>query len=206
MNAKTVGASIWLLLFGTASVLLIAAFAPRFDAGGQPDGTAPGAPAPAPAAAGADTTRPAAASAVASAGMPMLPLNLSPGLAEIIKLAQAHIGDDTILAYIQNSGQSYNPSADEILYLSDLGVSDKVVAALVNKPDAGKTVPGSGGLRKLRWSAGGHGKRGGIRVIYYRLLPRDAILLLYAYPKSEQDDLTAEQLRQIRKVVEREYL
>jgi hypothetical protein len=68
--------------------------------------------------------------------MPMLPLDLSPGLAEIIKLAQAHIGDDTILAYIQNSGQSYNPSADEILYLSDLGVSDKVVAALVNKPDA----------------------------------------------------------------------
>ncbi|MBI4596250.1 MAG: type II toxin-antitoxin system RelE/ParE family toxin [Candidatus Tectomicrobia bacterium] len=77
---------------------------------------------------------------------------------------------------------------------------------LVNRPDAGKTMPGSGGLRKLRWSAGGHGKRGGIRVIYYWLLPRDAILLLYVYPKSKQDDLTTEQLRQIRKVVEREYL
>ena len=77
---------------------------------------------------------------------------------------------------------------------------------LVNRPDAGKTIPGSGGLRKLRWSAGGHGKRGGIRVIYYWLFTRDAILLLYAYPKSEQDDLTAEQLRKIRKVVEREYL
>ena len=77
---------------------------------------------------------------------------------------------------------------------------------LVNRPDAGKTIPGSGGLRKLRWSAGGHGKRGGIRVIYYWLFTRDAILLLYAYPKSEQDDLTAEQLRQIRKVAEREYL
>ena len=77
---------------------------------------------------------------------------------------------------------------------------------LVNRPDAGKTMPGSGGLRKLRWSAGGHGKRGGIRVIYYWLMPRDTILLLYAYPKSEQDDLTAEQLRQIRKVVEKEYL
>jgi hypothetical protein len=46
----------------------------------------------------------------------------------------------------------------------------------------------------------------GIRVIYYWLLPRDAILFLYAYPKSEQDDLTAEQLRQIRRIVEREYL
>ena len=77
---------------------------------------------------------------------------------------------------------------------------------LVDKPDVGKIMPGSGGLRKLRWSAGGHGKRGGIRVIYYWLFTRDAILLLYAYPKSEQDDLTAEQLRKIRKVVEREYL
>ena len=77
---------------------------------------------------------------------------------------------------------------------------------LVNRPDAGKTIPGSGGLRKLRWSAGGHGKRGGMRVIYYWLLPRDSILFLYAYPKSEQDDLTTEQLRQIKKVVEKEYL
>jgi mRNA-degrading endonuclease RelE of RelBE toxin-antitoxin system len=77
---------------------------------------------------------------------------------------------------------------------------------LVNRPDAGKTMPGSGGLRKLRWSAGGHGKRGGLRVIYYWLMPRDTILLLYVYPKSEQDDLTPEQLRQIRKVVEKEYL
>lgn len=36
---------------------------------------------------------------------------------------------------------------------------------LINKPDVGKIIPGSGGLRKLRWSAGGHGKSGGIRVI-----------------------------------------
>ena len=44
--------------------------------------------------------------------------------------------EDTILAYIQNSGQTYNPSAEEILYLSDLGLSDKVVSALLKKPDA----------------------------------------------------------------------
>ena len=37
---------------------------------------------------------------------------------------------------------------------------------LVNRPDAGKTIPGSGGLRKLRWSAGVM-ERGGMRVIYY---------------------------------------
>jgi len=77
---------------------------------------------------------------------------------------------------------------------------------LVNKPDVGKVIPGSGGLRKLRWSAGGHGKRGGIRIIYYWFMSKDTILLLFAYSKSEQDDLTSEQLRQLRKVIEREYL
>ena len=77
---------------------------------------------------------------------------------------------------------------------------------LVNKPDVGKVIPRSGGLRKLRWSAGGHGKRGGIRVIYYWFISKDTILLLFTYSKSEQEDLTSEQLRQLRKVIKREYL
>jgi hypothetical protein len=77
---------------------------------------------------------------------------------------------------------------------------------LVNKPDVGKVIPRSGGLRKLRWSARGHGKRGGIRVIYYWCMLKDTLLLLFAYSKSEQDDLTSAQLRQLRKVIEREYL
>ena len=77
---------------------------------------------------------------------------------------------------------------------------------LVNKPDVGKVIPRSGGLRKLRWSAGGYGKRGGIRVIYYWFISKDTILLLFTYSKSEQEDLTSEQLRQLRKVIKREYL
>jgi hypothetical protein len=76
---------------------------------------------------------------------------------------------------------------------------------LVNKPDCGKVIRGSGGLRKLRWSAGGHGKRGGIRIIYYWFVSQDTLLFLFAYPKSEQDDLTPEQLRQLKRVVEGEY-
>jgi len=76
---------------------------------------------------------------------------------------------------------------------------------LVNRPDVGKIIPGSGGLRKLRWSAKGHGKRGGIRSIYYWFVSQDTILLLYAYPKSKRDDLTPEQLKQLRKLVEKEY-
>jgi mRNA-degrading endonuclease RelE of RelBE toxin-antitoxin system len=76
---------------------------------------------------------------------------------------------------------------------------------LINRPDTGKIIPGSGGLRKLRWSTGGHGKRGGSRVIYYWFVSKDTILLLFAYPKSEQDDLTRDQIRQLKNIVEKEY-
>jgi len=72
---------------------------------------------------------------------------------------------------------------------------------LVNRPYVGKIIPGSGGLRKLRWSAGGHGKRGSIRSIYYWFVSQDIITLLYAYPKSEQDDLTPEQLKQLKRSI-----
>ena len=79
-------------------------------------------------------------------------------------------------------------------------------AYLLNNPEAGKVIPGSGGLRKLRWTAKGHGKSGGIRVIYYWFVSRDTILLLFAYSKNERDDLTPVQIRQLRKVIEGEYV
>jgi hypothetical protein len=76
---------------------------------------------------------------------------------------------------------------------------------LLSKPDAGKIIQGSGGLRKLRWAAKGHGKSGGIRIIYYRFLAHDTMLLLFAYAKNERDDLTSEQLRQLKRIIEGEY-
>jgi len=78
-------------------------------------------------------------------------------------------------------------------------------AQLVQNPDTGKIIPGSGGLRKLRWSAGGHGKRGGIRIIYYWFVSLGVVLMLFAYPKNEQDDLAPDQLKQLKKIVEGEY-
>jgi hypothetical protein len=77
---------------------------------------------------------------------------------------------------------------------------------LINKPDAGKVIKGSGGLRKLRWSAKGHGKSGGVRIIYYWFAAQGTILLLFVYAKNERDDLTSEQLEQLRRVVEGEYI
>lgn len=72
---------------------------------------------------------------------------------------------------------------------------------LINKPDAGSIIKGSGGLRKLRWAAKSHGKSGGVRVIYYWFLEEESILLLFAYAKNERDDLTPDQLKQLSKAI-----
>jgi len=50
------------------------------------------------------------------------PANLSPGLMEVVKLAQAHMTDDIITSYIKNSGAAYSLSADDIIYLNSQGV------------------------------------------------------------------------------------
>ena len=77
--------------------------------------------------------------------------------------------------------------------------------ALVLHPDLGAVIPGSGGLRKVRWSIRGRGKRGGVRAIYYWAVVHDKILMLFIYAKNEQDDLTLEQLKVLRRIVEEEY-
>lgn len=74
------------------------------------------------------------------------------------------------------------------------------------RPESGDLIRGSGGIRKLRWVGSGRGKRGGIRVIYYYFKDDAQIYMLYAYPKSKKDDLTADQLKQLRKLVEDQLL
>ena len=51
----------------------------------------------------------------------------------------------------------------------------KLQEALVNRPDMGALIKNSGGLRKMRWAIEGHGKSGGIRVIYYWLGENDQL-------------------------------
>lgn len=76
---------------------------------------------------------------------------------------------------------------------------------LVGQPDAGAVIRGSGGLRKVRWSAGQRGKSGGVRVIYYWAEAPERLLMLLIYSKSERDDLTRSQLNTLRTIVEDEY-
>lgn len=78
-------------------------------------------------------------------------------------------------------------------------------AMLAQQPDVGSIIPGGGGLRKVRWSIKGKGKRGGSRVIYYWFVEDESILMLFIFKKNERSDLTKEQLKQLRTIVEREY-
>lgn len=78
--------------------------------------------------------------------------------------------------------------------------------ALVARPNQGAIIPGSGGLRKIRWGLRGRGKRGGVRVIYYWAVDKHRILMLFIYPKNVQDNLSPTQLKQLKQIIEDEYL
>jgi len=59
---------------------------------------------------------------------------LTSGAAEVAKLAQAKVGDDTIIAYIKNSAKGYGLTANQIIYLRQNGVSDAVLTAMLQSP------------------------------------------------------------------------
>ena len=77
--------------------------------------------------------------------------------------------------------------------------------ALLLRPEQGALIRGSGGLRKLRWALPGHGKRGGLRLIYFWHPGDETFYMLYLYPKNVQSDLTADQVRILRRIVEKEF-
>jgi hypothetical protein len=72
---------------------------------------------------------------------------------------------------------------------------------LVEHPDAGDVIRGAGGVRKIRWAAGGKGKSGGVRVIYYWAKANEQTFLLTLYGKGEKENLSAEDLRRVAKLL-----
>ena len=64
---------------------------------------------------------------------------------------------------------------------------------LIENPEAGNVMPGTGGLRKMRVAAKGKGRRGGARVIYYLRSTRGRIYVITIYAKNVKEDLTAEE-------------
>jgi hypothetical protein len=73
-------------------------------------------------------------------------------------------------------------------------LSDEDYAALqlhlVSQPDAGDVIAGTGGLRKVRWTTAGRGKRGGTRAIYYYVVAQSQIRMILIYRKGIKDDLS----------------
>lgn len=73
--------------------------------------------------------------------------------------------------------------------------------ALLLRPTLGVVVPGGSGLRKVRWSQPGRGKRGGLRVLYYWDADADRIYMIYVYEKTKSSDLSKSQLKELARVV-----
>lgn len=81
-------------------------------------------------------------------------------------------------------------------------VMDALQDMLLANPEAGATIGGTGGARKIRVALPGRGKSGGSRVIYYYAARPETIHLLLAYPKNVQDTLTDAQKKVIRTLVQ----
>lgn len=87
-----------------------------------------------------------------------------------------------------------------------MGLGDDAITILEDEllkdPYVGDVIQGTGGARKMRIQLNGHGKSGGGRVIYLDVLKREDLYLLFAYPKSVQENLTPEQTKIVRQLVE----
>jgi hypothetical protein len=102
-----------------------------------------------------------------------------------------------VLTFIET--RLFTRLADE--YLGEEGLLALQVHLLA-QPDLGKLIPGSGGVRKLRWGLPGRGKRGGLRVIYYLRQAQEEIWLLTLYAKSVSDNISVTTLRKIKATID----
>lgn len=73
---------------------------------------------------------------------------------------------------------------------------------LNENPKAGVVVPGSGGVRKLRWRGESRGKRGGLRLIYFLRLAREEIWMLTIYGKNVRENIAAHMLKKMKEAIE----
>jgi mRNA-degrading endonuclease RelE of RelBE toxin-antitoxin system len=74
--------------------------------------------------------------------------------------------------------------------LLDEDARSELVVFLGMNPETGNVIPETGGVRKLRWTVPGRGKRGGVRVIYYYRNEKLPLFLLTVYAKNQKANLT----------------
>lgn len=80
----------------------------------------------------------------------------------------------------------------------------RLQSELIDSPEKGRLIIGGAGIRKVRVASAGKGKSGGARAIYYFKKDNHRIFMLLIYPKSEQEDLTPEQLEILTELVRKE--
>lgn len=85
-------------------------------------------------------------------------------------------------------------------YLSDEQYA-KLQEALIANPEAGELIPGSGGVRKLRWGVAGRGQRGGLRVIYCARTRQGQIWMLTIYAKNVTETIPSHVLKKIKEAI-----
>ena len=87
-----------------------------------------------------------------------------------------------------------------------MGLTDRDLRRLQEElladPGIGKVMQGTGGVRKMRFAFEGHGKSGGVRVIYVDFVVKEKLYLITAYPKSEKDNLTKAERNELKRLVQ----
>lgn len=89
----------------------------------------------------------------------------------------------------------------------DMGLDDnnlqELQTELLKNPQTGNVIKETGKLRKMRFAFPGKGKSGSARVLYVDFVLAESIYLIFAYPKSEKDNLTDEERNNIKKMIDR---
>jgi hypothetical protein len=80
----------------------------------------------------------------------------------------------------------------------DEGEREAFVGFIATHPEAGDVIPDTGGVRKVRWTRAGGGKRGGARVIYFYHDAGRPLYLLMVYAKAQREDMTPDEKRMVR--------
>lgn len=120
---------------------------------------------------------------------------------------RARLAIYTLIAYNSSVSQSLITVVETPLFLRkassifDEEEEAALVAFVAANPEAGRVIPETGGVRKLRWLAKGKGKSGGARIIYYFRNESMPIFLLSAYTKGEKADLSKAERNALKKLV-----
>jgi hypothetical protein len=91
----------------------------------------------------------------------------------------------------------YQRDATELLGAKE---QDEMERHIADDPERYPVIPGSSGMRKARWARPGHGKRGGVRVIYYFAAP-SAVYFIAVYAKNEKENLSDAEKKALAKIL-----